>query len=1063
MTAPAFITLSALLFWPTTANALRTSAQSSQAQAKTKAKATTQAMSDADLQAMARKINRARKVDGAGRPLRKVAASGLSPASAKPSQPSSLTAALARPMQAGLLNNLTHAPLRQDLRVEWGNTYGTPHNTPIWMEGPALQSTSLGNPKPSTLPGVQALRYFQAQKDLLRLRDPASELRFAEATLDRLGSRHEVFQQMHQGVPVWGQSLHAHFNRNGQMYAVNARYAPTHIMPKGQGFSLTRDAALARATADLTRHTPLQNFSPEVQSLLAYTGPKIEANVWVHPTGTQAHWAWRIEIRPNFRDHWRYFIDGRTGAILEKYNATQADGPKTATATDLMGQTRTLNTYEVGNAHYLIDGTRKSFKTGSTLPNDPKGALWTLDAGNTDLTKVSQVASPTNSWTNATAVSAHFNMGRVYEYFLNTFGRAGIDGAGSTLISVVHVTEKGKKMDNAYWNGKAMAYGDGDRAFKPTARALDIAAHEMTHGVIDATVNLEYKFQSGALNESLADIFGAMVDRDDWQVGEDAVNTAVFTSGAMRDMENPHNGGTGPSHPGWQPKHMSEFLKLPLEDDNGGVHSNSGIPNHACFLIAKAIGREKTEKIYYRVLEAKYLNPGSQFIDMRLGAIRAATDLFSAESPEVAAVKDGFAGVGIGSAATPDQPTPRPPENAPVVGNEFVAMVNATALDNSIYVAHPVVKGDTDIVQLSETQVYTQTGNPMAITDDGSVLLFIDADNNLRGIDELGEQVVSDGGVWKSIAVAPDGSKVAATTLEPDAKIYVIDLANPDNSKTIPLYTPTTGMAVKANNVVFADALDFNSTGEYLLYDALNRVTQAEGDPIEYYDANLLDIQKGIITPFLPARPDGISIGNPSFAQTSDLHIAFDLYNESTQTWRVVTADLFTGSFQVLDSNGVSPGFPRYSTRDDKIVYERFDGTKANLQQVALTQDKYTPAGPPQAYITEAQKPVWFAIGKRPAGIRLPGKAQLARYALRPGRANGLLLDLPASAHVVVTAYDLAGHKRGELLRGWHPAGMHLLEWQPAPKPGLYVLRLEAMPHVGPKVTLTQKLAWPRQ
>ena len=189
--------------------------------------------------------------------------------------------------------------------------------------------------------------------------------------------------------------------------------------------------------------------------------PRRRTSGW-RPRGRRSHWAWRVEIRPNFRDHWRYFIDGATGAILEKYNATNADGPKTANGTDLLGTTRALNTYQVGDTYYLIDATRKSFNPKSSLPNDPKGALWTLDAGNTDMTKVSQVASKNNTWTDPAAVSAHFNLGRVFEYYLDTFGRVGIDGAGSTMISVVHVTEKGKKMDNAYWNGKAMAYGDGD-------------------------------------------------------------------------------------------------------------------------------------------------------------------------------------------------------------------------------------------------------------------------------------------------------------------------------------------------------------------------------------------------------------------------------------------------------------------------------------------------------------------------------------------------------------------------------------------------------------------------
>ncbi len=98
-------------------------------------------------------------------------------------------------------------------------------------------------------------------------------------------------------------------------------------------------------------------------------------------------------------------------------------------------------------------------------------------------------------------------------------------------------------MDNAFWNGVFMAYGDGNVAFKPLAQALDVAAHEMTHGVIQHTVNLEYRGESGALNESFADVFAAMVDRDDWQLGEDVIKSlGLFPSGALRDMAHPHNG-----------------------------------------------------------------------------------------------------------------------------------------------------------------------------------------------------------------------------------------------------------------------------------------------------------------------------------------------------------------------------------------------------------------------------------------------------------------------------------------------------------------------------------------
>lgn len=1005
-------------------------------------------ITEADLVGMAHKLRRAR-VAGA-LPLRKGAPTG----------PSSLNTIIHGPTQAGPnallslpLPSLRRPALPDGLRVTWNGANGTP----AFLDGPGLLAPRL--PGTGAVPGARALAYFQANKALFKLRDPASELRLQDHSVDRLGSRHEAFQQMFQGVPVWGATLNAHFDRSGALYAVNARYAPTPVPPKGWGYRIAAARAVELAGADLGRHTPLEDFAPEIRKLLDYPFPNVTKNVWIEPASGRAHWAWRVEIRPNIRDHWRYFLDGTTGAILEKYNATNSDGPMVANAADLQGQSQAINTYQVGSTYYLIDATRKTFNPKGTLPNDPKGALWTLDAGNTDLTKVSQVSSANNAWNDPSAVSAHVNTRKVFEYFLDTFGRLGIDGAGSTVISVVHVTEKGQKMDNAFWNGRWMSYGDGNTGFKPLAGALDVAAHEMTHGIINATVNLEYKFQSGALNESLADVFGAMVDRDDWRLAEDVVNTAVFKSGAMRDMEDPHNGATGPSQNGWQPAHMNEFQTMPLEDDNGGVHVNSGIPNRACALIGKAIGREKTEKIYYRVMDAKYLNPASQFIDMRLGAIRAAKDLFGEGSPEVAAVQDGFAAVGIGSSSTPDKPTERPPDAPPVSGQEFVALVNADPGDNSLYAAKTVVAGDSDFTQVSATQVFTGTGNPIAITDDGSLLLFVTAGNDLYGIDDLGEQVISAEGIWRSIAVSPDGRMVAATTLENDAKIYILDLVDPNGSKVVPLYTPTTGLDVKANNVVHADALDFSSTGEFLLYDALNRVTQAEGDPIEYFDANLLVVKSGIITPFLPARPEGVSIGNPSFAQTSDLNVAFDLYDESRNAWTVVTADLFTGAFQVIDSNGTTPGFPRYSTLDDKIVYERADGDLRNVQQAPLAKDKITPAGPPVSYVKNAQKPVWFAIGKRPAGIRLPGAGKPGSYALRAEARGGLRLDLPAAADVVVTAYDLSGRKIGELLRGRREAGTHRVHRSGIPGSGICLVRMVARPMAGAPVTLARKLA----
>lgn len=916
--------------------------------------------------------------------------------------------------------------------VSWDDARGTPR----FLDGRFLRKPAGGLAK-TTAASAMAIGWIEANRGLFRLDDPARELHAEKEWTDATGRRHAVFQQRYQGIPIWGREIGAHFDREGRLYSINAGYEATPRGLTAFGYRLGADRAKAVALADLARRGLAVGMSDAENAILGYSGPEAAKTIWVAGNGGRPHWAWHVRVRPNFRDHWAYFVDGVTGAVLERYNATAFDGPANATANDLLGVSRTINTYKVGNAYHLIDASRKTFNPKSSLPGDPRGALWTLDARNTDLSKVFHATSANNTWSDPAAVSAHYNMGRVFEYFSDTHGRQGIDGAGSTVISAVHVTAEGKKLDNAYWNGKCMAYGDGNVQFAPLARSLDVAAHEMTHGVIEKTVNLEYKFQSGALNESLADVFGAMVDRDDWKIGEDVALPAVFPSGTMRDMQDPHNGGKGANDAGWQPAHMSEFAQLKLDQDNGGVHVNSGIPNRACFLLASAIGREKTEKIYYRVLDAHYLNATSQFIDMRLAAIRAATDLHGEASAEVAAVKSAFDQVGIVDKAA----TERPADVPAVQGLEFVAIVNAEGTDKSLYLARTQVKSDTDLAQISTTQVFTGTGNPIAIPEDGSAVIFIDADNNLRGIDDASEEVVSATGTWNSIAISPDGGKIAATTVTPDAKIYILDLVNPDKSKALDLYTPTTGSGIKAENVVKADALDWNSTGEYLLYDAFNRVAKGDSGAIEFWNVNLIDVKTGVITPFYPTLPDGINIGNPSFAQNSDLVFAFDLYDANTGAYAVLAADMFTGAAAVIDSNGADFAYPRYSTDDRTLVYERVEEGSRNLVQAPMGKDRITRAGANAAYIKGGQRPAWFAIGKRPAGIPFRPRTGSALF-LAWNPAEGLSYGLPAAGRIELTLRDMQGRLLGVLDRGDKASGTHRAGVVKAPARGMYLFDL---------------------
>lgn len=134
-----------------------------------------------------------------------------------------------------------------------------------------------------------------------------------------------------------------------------------------------------------------------------------------------------------------------------------------------------------------------------------------------------------------------------------------------------------------------MFYGNGAQSFMPLARGLDVAGHEMSHGVIESTANLDYEGESGAINESFADVFGVLIDRDDWKVGEDVVRLGEFPSGALRNIGDPHNGAQTNDFGRWQPRHVNEQYKGTA--DNGGVHINSGIPNYAFYLFVQEMAK----------------------------------------------------------------------------------------------------------------------------------------------------------------------------------------------------------------------------------------------------------------------------------------------------------------------------------------------------------------------------------------------------------------------------------------------------------------------------------------
>ena len=940
----------------------------------------------------------------------------------------------------------------------WSLAWRHDEDTPAYLSGPPPAARPL--PGAATRPPARlAMEVLEAHRELFALAVPRDEVRHVETVRGPQGRLHVAFARHVEGVPVWGEDLVVHMDGGGGFYAFNGRYSstPTVAPPRA---TLSASSAIGTAREHLARRTPIRALSETVRALLDYAGPTARLFLRRDEAGGSLLPVWCVEIRPNLQDRWLYFVDAVGGDIIDQFNATPSEGPVTALATGLLGQTRSLNVYEVEDAFVMIDGSRPSFaEVQPNLIGAPRGALVTLSAQRQDLTRstrLTHVVSEDNVWTDAVAVSAHAHMGTVFDYYLGRHGRLSIDGRGGSTYSIVHVTDDGAPMDNAFWSGTFMAYGDGAVAFEPLARALDVAAHEMTHGVIQYTVNLEYRDQSGALNESLADVFAAMVDRDDWLLGEDAVKgTGLFPSGALRDMADPHNGAAA-GGTGWQPAHMDEFRELPTSVDNGGVHINSGIPNRACFLIAEAIGRDKTEAIYYHILDARLINSRGNFVDMRRAALLAARELFGADSQEEAAVAAAFTEVGI----VGDDVYEAPERRAPAAGEEWLLVVNATPDDRTLYLVAEEVTSEDDIVRLTSTPVYGGTGHAVSVSADGSFVLFVDENNDLRGIsiDGSDETVLNESGDFASIALSPDRRRLAATSVRRDSSIVLFDLVQPERSKSIALHRPTTQEGVATDVVLFADAMDWDPDSQYLIYDAFNAIPTVSGDSLSFWDVNLLEPDEEFIVPLLPPQPEGLQLGNPRFAHTSGRQVVFDRYDSRVDSNEIWIFDLATGDAGFIVSSGDAIGFPSFSVDDSELVFEREDaGGRRVVSRIELDDTRLAARGAASDFLIDARTANWLAIvdqGEPTAVEEEEAGATPATFTLLPNRPNPfnpsttIGFQQPRAGEAIVDVYDMRGVRVARLLDERRPAGEHRVTWHGtdergrAVASGVYVVRV---------------------
>ncbi|MBI4178410.1 M4 family metallopeptidase [bacterium] len=562
---------------------------------------------------------------------------------------------------------------------------------------PTLLTGKLSTPEKGDLVS-QAVAFFEQHRQVYRMRNASLELRLKLRFLDELQFENVRLTQVYQGLEVFGGELVVSRDKEGVIYAVTGRYVPGIDLQTTP--SVESRAAIEKAIADLDIDPGDLETDPPAE-LLVFAGRG------------RARLAYRVTVEtagpgnlPGAR--WICFYDAHTGEVLLRYDDIKHhSAPGNGMALSSAGKSlpRKITNWQTPpcRAFDAWYSTSNALFYLSSLPRH----TFTLDNERTRyIPENKYVGASTNSpvcensvWTDRTEVGAHVYTQAVADYFRVAHGRDGLNAAGSPLKTVVHCANPGDgngNYDNAGWTGTYAIFGDGGYLLidgKPAYRnfaALDIIAHEYTHGVTDFSADLVYANEPGALNESFSDMFGAAIehyfgtrsefrtgsDTPNWTIGEDAQGPGL--DAPIRDMSDPSRvpSGTWP-----QPTFYRGENWYSGNDDNGGVHVNSGVPNYAFYQLSmgnsrpynegaddslldilgdgyrmipfRGIGVENAARIAYRALTV-HLTPYSQMIDGANAFVLAAQTLNPAWVP---AVRRAWTNVGL----RPTIETPMPP------------------------------------------------------------------------------------------------------------------------------------------------------------------------------------------------------------------------------------------------------------------------------------------------------------------------------------------------------------------------------------------------------------------
>ncbi len=724
-------------------------------------------------------------------------------------------------------------------------------------------------------------------RDLLRIHDGLTEFTPKRTATDTLGLTHVKYQQVRNGIPVWGREVFVHLDPARAPYLIEGRAEPS-------------------PTLDFTPVLTVADAVGIVERDLGKVCNHVTSEMAIHVDGLGIARLVHVVEPLVGRASWRYFVDAHCGEIIEKYQTTRRESVP-ASGSNLDGWKKDFSVWHDGSDYTMID---MSLAINGSDPNPAngdfgRGATVILDLAHQELDRDAPLhyvaaASPTGPWDPA-AVSLLDGLLTTRLYYYETFGRDSVDDNGMTVIGCVHM---GKNIAQASWSPSLLTwfFGDGDGAdFAQFSGALDVVAHEYTHAVISFSANLEYRYQSGALNEAFADIFACMVDRFDWRIGE---NCTLKSPGFIRSLVNPREGTESMTwiRAGWGPLpvDMSKYQAISLDVDNGGVHFNMSIPARTAYLLAEglseqnlgtSIGREKTEQIYYHAL-TQHLTRQSNFADARRATIQSAEELYGATSLETKAVAKAWDVVGV----TQDHEG----------GQRGVEVDPLQDVDKLLYIFTGQDGRDYLAQQLPDGTDYYVADRPVwrakpAIVADGQAVCYVDATNNLRMASlNLGnpfDEAITRDGIVRQICASRDGRYVGFVTTALDNRLYLLDTSDitGKSNKVFELYMPTES-DVRSDVVVTADIIEFDLTGTAVLFDCLCAVRIAgAAESYGIWSVGRLEVETGMIRGLIPGQPQGVHVGNPSPGSSRDWLVGLDKRDERTESSSTLVYDLRTG------------------------------------------------------------------------------------------------------------------------------------------------------------------------